>query len=89
MHRMLAVALLLYGSSVAVLAQGAAPEVTEARAKVRTACAGDIQKHCANIEKAKGAMRTCLDQHQASLSTECTGARAERAALRSKAPKAD
>jgi hypothetical protein len=94
MYRMLASALLLSCSSAAALAQSAAPaapspEVTEVRTKVRTACAADVQRLCANIEKVKGAMRACLDQNQASLSTECTSARTERAALRSKAPKAD
>jgi hypothetical protein len=90
---LLSAALVLSWSSAAVLAQDSrpapSPEVAEARAKIRTACAADIQRLCANIERAKGAMRTCLDQNQATLSTECTSARAERAALRSKGPKAD
>jgi hypothetical protein len=60
------------------------PERAEARAKVRTACAADIQKFCANVEKVKGAMRACLDQNQTSLSAECSAARAERAAAREK-----
>jgi hypothetical protein len=71
------------------LAQSATPpapsvERTEARAKVRTSCAADIQKFCASIERAKGAMRACLDQNQASLSAECSAARAERAAAKGK-----
>lgn len=61
------------------LAQG------EARIKVRTACAADIQKFCPNIERGKGQMRACLDQNQTSLSSECDAARAERAAARAKA----
>lgn len=60
------------------------PARAEAREKVRAACAVDIQKFCANIERAKGARRACLDQNQANLSNECNSARAERAALRAK-----
>ena len=60
------------------------PERSEARQKVRAACAADIQKFCANVERAKGAMRACLEQHQANLSSECNAARAERAAARAK-----
>jgi hypothetical protein len=88
MHRTsLCAALVLFVLPAIALAQDAAqtsPEQKEARQKVRTACAADIQKFCANIERAKGAMRTCLDQHQASLSSDCNAARAERAAVRAK-----
>ncbi len=56
----------------------------EARAKVRAACAADLQKFCANVERGKGAMRACLEEHQTNLSAECTAARAERAAARAK-----
>jgi hypothetical protein len=74
--------------AVALAQSAAAPEVSteraEARQKMRTACAADIQKFCANIERAKGATRACLDQNQASLSTECNAARAERAAAKAK-----
>lgn len=67
------------------LAQGSSsPERTEARENVRMACSADIQKYCGNIERAKGALRACLDQHQRDLSQECNSARAERAALRTK-----
>ena len=51
---------------------------------MRTACAADIQKFCASIERAKGAMRACLEQNQTSLSSECNAARAERAAATGK-----
>ena len=51
---------------------------------MRAACGADVQKFCAGIERAKGAMRTCLDQHQNELSAACQTARAERAAARSK-----
>jgi hypothetical protein len=85
----LSAALLLALLPAAAFAQSAAapdaaPEKAEARAKVRTACAADIQKFCANIERAKGAMRACLEQNQTSLTTECNAARAERAALKAK-----
>ena len=78
-------ALLLGLLPAAALAQSApSPERAEAREKVRTACAADIQRFCANIERAKGAMRSCLEQNQTGISQECNAARAERAALRAK-----
>ena len=90
-HKALGCALLLALLPVVALAQGVTPpastsppERAEARQKVRTACAADIQKFCAGIERAKGTMRACLQQNQASLSNECNSARAERAALRAK-----
>ena len=61
--------------------QTAAPE---AREKVRAACAVDVQKFCANVERAKGAMRGCLEAHETQLSDSCRTARAERAAARAK-----
>lgn len=64
--------------------QPAASERAEARAKVRTACQPDIQRFCANIERAKGAMRACLDANQKDLTTGCNAARTERAAARAK-----
>jgi hypothetical protein len=85
-------ALLLLLLPAAALAQTAAPpapapdspERAAAREKMRAACGADVQKFCAGIERAKGAMRTCLDQHQNELSAACQTARAERAAVRSK-----
>jgi hypothetical protein len=87
-HGTLAAALLLAFLSIAALAQDAAapvvsPDREAARAKVRTACAEDVQKFCANIERGKGATRACLDRHQNDLSAACSTARAERAAVRS------
>jgi len=61
--------------------QTAAPE---AREKARAACAADVQKFCANIERVKGAMRSCLETHETQLSDGCKAARAERAAARAK-----
>ena len=57
---------------------------SEARAKAREACAGDAQKFCANIERAKGAMRTCLQTHETQLSEACRAARSARDAARAK-----
>lgn len=48
--------------------------------KMRQACATDVQKFCANVEKGKGKMRACLDQHDKDLSATCKEARAARAA---------
>ena len=56
----------------------------ETRQKMRAACGADVQKFCANIERAKGAMRTCLQANEAQLSDGCKAARAERAAARAK-----
>ena len=86
MHRnILGTALFLSLLPAAALAQSApSPERAEARERVRTACAADIQRFCANIERAKGAMRSCLEQNQTDLSQECNAARAERAAVRAK-----
>ena len=44
----------------------------------------DVQKFCANVERAKGAMRGCLEAHETQLSDGCKAARAERAAARAK-----
>ena len=84
----LACALLLAALPVAAQTQTeqqpAAAEHSSGRGKVRAACAADIQKFCANIAHEKGAMRTCLDANQSSLSPACSTARAERAAARAK-----
>lgn len=86
MHRkILGTVFLLSLLPAGALAQSApSPERAEAREKVRTACAPDIQRFCANIERTKGATRSCLEQNQTGLSQECNAARAERAALRAK-----
>lgn len=36
-----------------------------------SACAAELQKFCANIERARGAKRTCLKSHAAELSDGC------------------
>ncbi len=86
----LAAALALALLPAAALAQAtpASPEREAARAKVRAACADDMQKFCANIEKGKGATRACFEQHAKDLSPACSTARAERATARA-AEKAD
>jgi hypothetical protein len=83
----LGVALALALVPCSVLAQSAAPPPPasdEARQKVRAACAADVQKFCANVERAKGALRTCLETHEKQLSDGCKAARAERAAARAR-----
>ncbi len=83
-------ALLLLGAiPIAAVAQTAPPsapsaERAEAREKFRAACGADVQKFCANIERAKGAMRGCLAEHEKDLSAGCKAAREERAAARAK-----
>lgn len=99
MHRpILAAAVALAVLPLAALAQSTAPkapaaapmatapaaDTQEARNKVRAACAADIQKFCASIERAKGAMRSCLEAHENDLTATCKAARAERAAERAK-----
>jgi hypothetical protein len=68
------------------LAQSTTPPQSTSveREKMREACATDVQKFCANVERAKGAMRSCLEAHQTQLSDGCKAARAERAAARAK-----
>ena len=36
-----------------------------------TACETEIQKFCSNIEKGKGKLRACLNEHTADLSDGC------------------
>jgi hypothetical protein len=84
----LGVLFLIAALPVTALAQTATPPAptdtarSEARAKMRAACAPDVQKFCANVERAKGAMRSCLETHKDELSTDCKAARAEREAAR-------
>jgi hypothetical protein len=70
----------------AALAQTATPDPAkqEARARYRAACAADVQKFCANIERGKGATRACLTAHETQLSETCKAASAEREAARAK-----
>jgi predicted outer membrane protein len=83
-HKTFGVALALALLPATAFAQSAAPQsaAPEAREKMRTACAADVQKFCADIERAKGAMRGCLQAHEAQLSDGCKAARVERAAAK-------
>jgi membrane-bound lytic murein transglycosylase B len=92
-RKTIGVALALSMLPLAALAQSTTPQkpadtssvaTSESREKYRTACAADVQKFCAGIEKAKGATRACLDTNAAQLSDTCKAARSERAAARSK-----
>jgi hypothetical protein len=80
------VALALAIAPWSVLAQSPAPTAAnaEARQKLRAACAADVQKFCANIERVRGAMRSCLEANEKQLSDSCKAARAERAAAKAK-----
>ena len=87
MHmKTIGIALALALLPMTAVAQSAGPQTAapEARAKMREACAADVQKFCADIERAKGAMRTCLEAHDSQVSAGCKAARAERAAARAK-----
>jgi hypothetical protein len=84
-------ALALSMLSFTAMAQSTTPQNTdaassearaEAREKYRAACASDVQKFCANVEQAKGAVRSCLETNASQLSDTCKTARAERAAAR-------
>src|SRR5262245_39244042 len=41
---------------------------------VRSACAADIKKHCAGVERGRDAIRACLQANAAQLSEECKAA---------------
>jgi membrane fusion protein, multidrug efflux system len=43
-------------------------------ASFRAACAADIEKHCANVERSRGAIRTCLQASAPQLSEACKAA---------------
>lgn len=54
--------------------QSAAPE----QGKRWAACADDVKKFCANIERGKGQIRSCLEGHTSELSDSCKQRMAER-----------
>ena len=56
----------------------------ETRQKMRAACGADVQKFCANIERAKGAMRTCLQANEAQYRMVAKQLERRRAAARAK-----
>ena len=43
---------------------------------MRTACAADVQKLCANVERSRDAIRACLQANAAQLSEACKAAAA-------------
>ncbi|HJZ42279.1 MAG TPA: efflux RND transporter periplasmic adaptor subunit [Hyphomicrobiaceae bacterium] len=53
-------------------AKKSSPAVSEGRGKLRTACAADIQKFCAGVER--GGIRECLKANTARLSDGCKAA---------------
>jgi multidrug efflux system membrane fusion protein len=48
----------------------------EPRGGLRAACAADIEKLCANVERGRGAIRACLQSNAAKLSESCKAATA-------------
>jgi multidrug efflux system membrane fusion protein len=85
------------GSKVAVSApqeqtqgqESAATVKVPARPDVRTACAADVQKLCANAERGRESTRKCLQAHAAELSEECKAALGSRAGQQRGARKAE
>jgi flagellar motility protein MotE (MotC chaperone) len=79
-------ALFLVLVPVAALAQSPSTQPSSSRAEMRekfkAACSADMQKFCAQVDKAKGAMRECLQAHEKELSAECRVVREERAAAK-------
>jgi multidrug efflux system membrane fusion protein len=58
-------------------AKGAAPAPSaksEGGGRLRTACAGDVEKFCANVERSREAIRSCLIANAARLSEACRAA---------------
>src|SRR5215467_13390109 len=70
--------------SAGIFAAYALSAPTGMRARMRAACEPDVQKLCANVERGKHGMRSCLDAHQNDLTAACKAVRAERAAARAK-----
>jgi multidrug efflux system membrane fusion protein len=62
------------GTDAAKGAGSATSAKSEAREKTRTACAQDVQKFCANVERGRDAIRDCLQAHAAELSDSCKAA---------------
>ena len=58
--------------------EAAATKQKESRARLRTACAADIEKFCPSAERGK-AIRACLETNAAQLSEACKAAAAESA----------
>mgnify|MGYP001266258493 CR=1 FL=1 len=56
-------------------APGASP--ADRAAKMRAACADDMKRFCANVERSRSAIRACLEANAAQLSEACKSAAAE------------
>lgn len=75
-HVAVALALLSVSTFGALAQDAATPAPTGKRF---AACATEVQKFCANVEKGKGLMRKCLEEHTSELSDGCKTAMAEHA----------
>ena len=62
-------------ASAPEVAKSGGPGAREGRAKMRAACAGDIEKFCANVERS--GVRACLQANAAQLSDACKTAAAD------------
>jgi hypothetical protein len=87
-HARLGAAVVAIALPLAALAQTApeppSPTLVAARAKMRAACAGDVQKFCAEVQRGNGGLQSCMREHRAELSAECQSARADPRAVRRK-----
>lgn len=63
-----------------------APAAQSGGHKRWAACADDLNKFCADIEKGKGKKRACLDAHAAELSDTCKQSMAEHASSKGGTP---
>jgi hypothetical protein len=63
-------------------APGATKPEDGERQKYRQACAAEIVRFCADIEKGKGKKRACLESHASEIGAPCKDALAERAAAK-------
>jgi len=92
-HAKICAAVVLVLAPVGALAQSSAPatpstltrpspELKQAHRTVRAACAADVQKFCANVERGNGGVRACLREHRTELSADCTAARQALRAVR-------
>ena len=62
---------LCLGGAASVFAADDATSSSSGTGKHWTACQAEIQKFCSNIDKGKGKMRACLNEHTADLSDGC------------------
>jgi hypothetical protein len=67
-------------NGAAAFAADAAAPAAAGTGKHWAACQAEITKFCASIEKGKGKIRACLNEHTADLSDGCKTSMAEHAA---------